>query len=90
MIRNAGTFPDDLRDCEELTIDLGALAVLPSPVLLTRGDQSAPFFWTILTRLVETMKSARVRILPGAGHEPHLTHPDLWVAAVREFVNGVN
>ena len=90
MIRNAGTFPGDLRDCEELTIDLEALAVLPSPVLLTGGDQSPPFFGTILTRLVEAMRSAQVRTLPGAGHDPHLTHPDLWVAAVREFVNGVN
>ncbi len=90
MVRNAGTFPDDFRDCTELMIDLDALAQFPSSVLLTGGDESPPFFGKILTRLVEVMKSARVRILPGAGHEPHLTHPDLWVAVVREFVTGVN
>ncbi len=90
MIRNAGTFPDDFRDCNELTIDLDALAHFPSSVLLTGGDESPPFFGKIITRLVEVMESAQMRVLPGAGHEPHLTHPDLWLAVVSEFVAGAN
>jgi pimeloyl-ACP methyl ester carboxylesterase len=89
MLRNARTFPDELRDRDGFTIDLDALAEFPSSVLLTGGDESPPFFGRILTRLVEAMKTARVRTLPGAGHVPHVTHPHVWVAVVREFVNGV-
>ncbi|HVE45210.1 MAG TPA: alpha/beta hydrolase, partial [Acidimicrobiales bacterium] len=89
MIRNARTFSGELRDSDGFTIDLDALANFPSSILLTGGDQSAPFFGTIITRLVEAVKSARVKTLPEAGHVPHLTHPDMWVAAVTEFVSGV-
>ena len=88
MVRNAGTFPNDFRDCLASMIDPDALARFQSPVLLTGGDESAPFFERILARLVETMPSAQVKVLPGAGHEPHLTHPGLWVSVVADFVSG--
>lgn len=40
LIRNARTFSDELRDRDGFTIDLDALAEVPSSILLTGGDQT--------------------------------------------------
>lgn len=52
MIRNARTFPDELRDRDGFTIDLDALAEFPSSVLLTvvirarrSSGGSSPDWW---------------------------------------------
>ncbi len=90
MTANAGTFVGEMRDPDWLNIDLDGLAALSCPVLLTRGDQSPPFFAAIVARLAEVMDHARVTTIPGAGHVPHQTHPAEWVALVREFANGAH
>lgn len=85
MVARAETFVGEQRDPDWATTDLDGLAALSCPVLLTRGDQSPPFFSTITSRLAETMRHAQVKTLPGAGHVPTVTHPAEWVAVVREF-----
>ena len=86
MTARAGAFVGEQRDPDWATIDLDGLATLSCPVLLTRGDESPPFFATITSRLAETMVHAQVKTLHGAGHVPTVTHPAEWVAVVREFV----
>jgi pimeloyl-ACP methyl ester carboxylesterase len=85
MIENAGTFAGEVADPEGAGIDLGALRSLPMPVLLTQGDQSPPFFAAIVARLAATIGDAEIETIPGAGHVPHQTHPDDYVAIVRRF-----
>ena len=85
MARNAHTFAGEQRDPAWAEIDLAALSGLAVPVLLTQGDQSPPFFSKIIARLAETMDSAEVRTLPGAGHEPHKTHAADYVSAISRF-----
>ena len=85
MAANAGTFAGEVGDPAWAEIDLDALGEITVPVLLTRGDQSPPFFARIIDRLAETMDDAEVRTLPGAGHVPHETHPGEYLTEVSRF-----
>ena len=76
------------RDPDWAEIHLAALGGLAFPVLLTQGDQSPPFFSKIIARLAETIDSAEVRTLPGAGHVPHMTHAADYVSAISRFAAG--
>jgi pimeloyl-ACP methyl ester carboxylesterase len=82
---NAPTFADEMRDPRGVVPDLDALAALDRPVLLTKGDQSPPFFAPIIARLADRVPQAQVKTLNGAGHLPHLTHPSEWVGVVTAF-----
>ncbi len=79
FVRNASTFLDELRDPDCLGVDLAALARYSGPVLLTHGDQSPPFFAPILDRIAQALPSVTRHRYVGAGHVPHLTHPDEYV-----------
>jgi pimeloyl-ACP methyl ester carboxylesterase len=81
---HARTFAGEVRDPAWATTDLDALAAIPCPVLLTRGGASPPMFAPVIDRLAAAMDRAEVRMIPGAGHVPHLTHPSEWTAAVRD------
>jgi pimeloyl-ACP methyl ester carboxylesterase len=84
MITNAETFLEEQRDPLWASIDLDALASASPPVSLTQGDQSPPFYAAVIAQLAKSLPNAEVMTLQGAGHLPHVTHPDLWVQAVRE------
>jgi pimeloyl-ACP methyl ester carboxylesterase len=56
-------------------------------VLLTQGDQSPPWFSTIIAKLDQAMGQAEVRTIPGAGHIPHRTHPDDYAAVLTDFIH---
>jgi pimeloyl-ACP methyl ester carboxylesterase len=86
MVANAPTFLDETRDPEALTIDLTAVAAIACPVLLTRGDQSLPFYALIASRLAEVLPHAQLRVIAGAGHLPHRSHPAEYVAAITAFI----
>lgn len=90
MTANAPTFAGEQRDPAWAKADLNGLARLPRPVLLTQGDQSPPFFATIIASLVSAIDHAEVRTLVGAGHVPHATHPSEWVTLVRTFTTAVD
>jgi pimeloyl-ACP methyl ester carboxylesterase len=36
--------------------------------------------------LAGTLPNARRHLMPGAGHAPHMTHPDDYVSVVRNFL----
>jgi pimeloyl-ACP methyl ester carboxylesterase len=88
FILNAPTWLDEVRDPEALEIDLGGLSSFAGPVLLTTGDQSAPFFPLVVSRLAAVMPQATRRTYAGAGHVPHLSHPEEFARVVTEFVKG--
>src|SRR5262245_34120568 len=68
LITNAATFLGELRDPSFDAIDLDALASLSCPVLLTRGDQSPPYFAPVVDELAK-LPPVEVTLIPGAGHE---------------------
>jgi pimeloyl-ACP methyl ester carboxylesterase len=85
MIDNAPTFLDEATDPDQIAFELAWLSGFSKPVLLTRGDQSPPTFAPVVTRLSGALPHAEVVTLPGAGHVPHATHPDAYVATIIEF-----
>ncbi len=82
---NAATFLDELADETSLAIDTAALAVTDVPLLLTHGTDSPRLFPAVVARLAEVLPRARVEVLVGSGHVPHVTHPDAWTAGLVTF-----
>jgi pimeloyl-ACP methyl ester carboxylesterase len=85
FVRNAHTFLDELGDPDGLSLDLGKLRAYTGPVLLTEGDQSPPMFAAILDRLQLALPHAQRLTCAGAGHVPHLTHPQDYAESVIRY-----
>lgn len=85
-IRNGLAIVDEQRDPAWAHIDPSAVTQLPMPVLLTQGDQSPAWFLGIIAELARLAGQAVVNTYPGAGHAPHITHPNDYVAAITDFL----
>jgi pimeloyl-ACP methyl ester carboxylesterase len=88
-VDNAPTFLDEERDPESRTIALSALAGFSRPMLLTQGDQSAPFFPIIMDKLAEALQGAERQTLVGTGHVPQVTDPDEYVRTIEAFIGRI-
>lgn len=88
MIANAGTVLAEQRDPDWASIALDELAQVPVPVLLTYGEHSPAWFYGVVEKLAAALPAATERSMPGAGHNPHATHPADFAAAVSGFAAG--
>ena len=88
FIFNALTWLDEMRDPETLTLDRDRLRTFSAPALLTVGEQSAPFFPLVVGEIARVLSQAITKTFAWAGHVPHLSHPDEYVAAVTSFARG--
>jgi pimeloyl-ACP methyl ester carboxylesterase len=88
FVFNAPTWLDEVHDPDALELDLSALSGFGAPALLTIGDQSAPFFPLVVDRIAAAMPRASLRTYAGAGHVPHLSHPEEYVRVVTDFAKG--
>jgi pimeloyl-ACP methyl ester carboxylesterase len=86
MAANAPTYLDELHDIEWKVVDPTRLARYGGPALLTSGDQSPPMFQPIERRLAQLLPQAKRRTYAGAGHIPHVTHPEEYVATLVGFI----
>lgn len=87
FVVNAPTFLDEQQEpVSAMGVDLSRLARFTRPALVTRGDQSPPFFGLILDQVVTALPQARRHTFHGGGHVPHVTHPDEYVEVVSRFV----
>jgi pimeloyl-ACP methyl ester carboxylesterase len=86
MIENAPTFLDEANDAELMAFDLKWIKPFSRPSLLTTGDQSPPTFAPVVAKLADVLPNVGVVPLPGAGHIPHVTHPDAYVEAIMAFI----
>ena len=82
---NAPTFLDELADPTAGSIDIAALATTTVPLLLTHGTESPELFPAVIAELVKLVPEARVEVLEGAGHIPHATHAEEWIARLMAF-----
>jgi pimeloyl-ACP methyl ester carboxylesterase len=86
FVFNAPTWMDEMREpATAMTVELHRLATFERPLLLTRGDQSPPFFYAILDRIAAATPGAEQHTFHGAGHVPHLTHSEEYVQVLTEF-----
>jgi pimeloyl-ACP methyl ester carboxylesterase len=86
FVFNAPTWLDEAQDPEALEIDLGGLRGFTAPALLTVGDQSPPFFPKVVEKVAAAMPQAEMHTYAGAGHVPHLSHPEQYVGLVTKFL----
>jgi pimeloyl-ACP methyl ester carboxylesterase len=86
MIENAPTFLDEANDPEQLALDVEWIKGFSRPALLTIGDQSPPAYAPVLGKLAEALPRAEGLTFTGAGHLPHLTHPEIYVEATTAFI----
>jgi len=86
FIFNAPTWLDEIQDEESLRIDLSKLHNFPHAVLLSEGDKSAPFFPAIIDIIAAALPGAQRKTFAGAGHVPHLSHPQDYLKTVLEFI----
>ncbi len=82
---NAPTYLDELADQTAVSIDTAALARTSVPLLLTHGTESPELFPAVIVELAKLVPAARVEVLDGAGHIPHATHPEDWIARLEAF-----
>jgi pimeloyl-ACP methyl ester carboxylesterase len=82
---NAPTYLDELADDTALSIDNAAVAATTVPLLLTHGTESPKLFPAVIAELLKLVPAARVEVLEGAGHIPHATHPEEWIAHLVAF-----
>ena len=82
---NAPTFLDETRDPTSGSVDAAALAATTVPLLFSLGSESPGMFAAVIGELAVLVPGARVATIDGAGHIPHATHPELWVATLRTF-----
>jgi pimeloyl-ACP methyl ester carboxylesterase len=75
-IANAQTYVDMLADPAWGALDLDAIARFTGPLLITYGDTGPAWLPQLATELAERLACA-TRQIPGAGHTPHHTHPDV-------------
>ena len=85
MIDSAPAFLAEQRDPDWAALEATGVT---SPVLLTQGDQSPEWFRLVIARLADAIPQASVRTFAGAGHAPHLTHPEEFVSTVEGFLAG--
>ena len=64
---------------------MDALRGCTVPVLLSRGSESPALFGAVLDRVGEALSGARTHVFAGAGHMPHVSHPDDFTGAVTSF-----
>ena len=87
FVLNAPTWFDEMRDPEALSVSRDRLRAFSARALLTLGGQSAPFFPLVVRQIAQVLPQAVTKTFAGAGHVPHLSHPDEYVAAVTSFAH---
>jgi pimeloyl-ACP methyl ester carboxylesterase len=85
FVRNAPTFLDETNDPDGLGLDVAALRSFDKPALVTTGTASPPFFAPIVEVVARALPRSRTHAFEGAGHVPHLSHPQQYVEVVRRF-----
>jgi pimeloyl-ACP methyl ester carboxylesterase len=86
MVENAPTFLDEARDPEQYALEPAWPGGLRQPLMLTTGSESPTTYSGVVSRLADALPHAEVARFEGAGHIPHMTHPDEYVEATRDFI----
>ncbi|GGW62162.1 alpha/beta fold hydrolase [Streptomyces xantholiticus] len=86
FVTYAQTWLDEQTDPAWAVLDLDRLSACTMPVLLSRGSASPTWFSTVLERLATAMPQAQRQTFEGAGHIPHMTHPQEYTTALTRFI----
>lgn len=90
MVGNAPTYLDEELAADSRMVDEDALARYAGPVLLSSGGQSPPIFQPVVQHLARLLPQAYCLEYAGAGHVPHVTHPEAYVHEITTFTSPVD
>jgi pimeloyl-ACP methyl ester carboxylesterase len=85
-LANAEAFAADYSDPYATYLDIDAVADFGGPLLLTKGSAAPPVFQQLVERLAELLPNAGSATVVGAGHGPHLSHPQAYAQLVTTFL----
>jgi len=85
FIYNAPTFLDEIHDPNNLEFDTSGLSHFDKPALLTHGTESPPFFPMVLNIISKAFPHAERFVFEGAGHVPHMSHPEQYIQILKQF-----
>ena len=86
-VANAQTFVDLREDPLAAALDVDAVRRFPGPLTITRGQVSPA--WLQETAAATAAQLQRpLRVIPGAGHSPHLTTPQAFADPIAEAIGG--
>ena len=86
FVNNAPTFAAEQRDPAWCDLDVAAITDHGHPLLLTRGTTSPDWLRITQEALMAALPYAETAIIEGAGHSPHLSHPDDFAALIETFL----
>jgi len=86
-IANAQTFVDMAEDPHWASLDVRAVRRFPGPILVTHGD-AGPAWLPHVALEVASWLGRESKVIAGAGHSPHLTHPHAFAAVIADFIGG--
>lgn len=64
-----------------------ALSKIEVPVLVLHGERDMLVPVAAAAAMAEQLPGGRLALIPGAGHAPFLSHPDLFHGAIRSFLD---
>ena len=85
FVGNAPTFAAELHDPEGGDVDAVGVEHAGLSLLITKGTESPRWFHGIADRLSDLLPMAATALIAGAGHAPHLTHPDEYADLLTAF-----
>jgi pimeloyl-ACP methyl ester carboxylesterase len=85
LISNAPTYLDQCRDPDAMGIEIDGLTGFGGPALVTHGDRRPPLFRQIVELVVAAMPGAKRAAIPGAAHDPQVTHPASYAEMIESF-----
>jgi pimeloyl-ACP methyl ester carboxylesterase len=87
-VANARTFIDLHDDADAMQVDLEAVRRYTGPLTITRGEISPAWLHGTATAAADRL-GRPLRVIPGAGHSPHLTVPHAFAAAIAEATRDI-
>jgi pimeloyl-ACP methyl ester carboxylesterase len=82
-IRHANTWLDQSRDPDRLSVRPELLLGYPHRIVVSHGDSGLPAYALITKILAAAIPAARRHTIKGAGHAPHLSHPQKFADLIR-------
>ncbi len=88
FINNAATWYNQISDPKSIDFDINRIANFKKPTLLSNGELSPLIFHKVVEKLANTISNSKHIVYLGAAHVPHISHPDKFIEAIRNFCIG--
>ena len=85
-VHNAATFANEKNDPRWVALDRLGIARYTGRILLTQGSESLQWFHDVMDAVGAAIPYAQRRVLEGATHSPHSTHPEQYAALLTSWL----